>query len=398
MHTKKLFFIPVVLLFAFLGYEALRYFGFFTQTPEAMVFRDNSFQPAPSVETTEDQAVDIRYETIAENLEVPWSIVFTSASRILVTERPGRVRVITNSMLDPEPLLTLNDVQSGGEEGLMAMVLDPNYNENKKVYLCYAYQTQEGFKDRVIRVRDDGDALVPEQVVIENIPAATFHAGCQLGFGPDSKLYISTGDAGKKELAQDLSSLAGKILRINADGSIPDDNPFANSPVWSYGHRNPQGLAWHPVNQLLYSSEHGPSIFDGPAGGDEVNLIQKGLNYGWPEVHHQETQAGMIDPLLVFTPAIAPGVATFYTADVLPQFKNNLMVGMLKGEGILQVKFSENEPSKVESYQQIKPGFGRIRAVAEGPDGYLYFTTSNQDGRGNLQDGDDKLVRIVPAE
>lgn len=382
-----------------LGWWAVRYLGVFESNPLSQSFDITSPSLTPDSESVQAQTepVELSYETVAEGLMVPWDIVFTSEDRILVTERLGRIRAIVNGRLQEQPLITFPEVSSRGEEGLMGLALDPEYGSNKYLYACYAYPTEVGYRDRVVRLIDNGDQITVDQTIIENIPAATFHAGCAIAFGPDDKLYITTGDAGQRQLAQRRDSLAGKILRLNPDGTIPRDNPFPNSPVWSLGHRNPQGIDWYPGTDVLYESEHGPSVFDGPAGGDEINIIRKGENYGWPVVHHQESQSGMINPALVFTPAIAPASGSFYSGTAIPQYSDNFMVGMLQGEGILFVKPNPQDPTQIQSYEQLKLEYGRVRAVVGGPDEAIYFSTSNQDGRGDLQSGDDKIVRIRPA-
>lgn len=338
--------------------------------------------------------VSIEVETVATGLEVPWTIAFTSETRMLVTERPGRLRVIENGKLLPKSLHTFS-VSSEDEEGLMGLVVDPDYEKNHFIYVSYAVPDNGALKVKVERFTDNGESLSDSKVILDNIPAARFHAGSALKFGPDGSLYITTGDATDKNIAQDKQNLGGKILRLNADGSIPNDNPFPDSPVWSYGHRNPQGIAWHPVTKELYETEHGPSVFDGPAGGDEVNHIMKGENYGWPLVSHEKKRPGTIVPLLVFTPAEAPASATFYSSDKIPQFTNHFFFGVLKGEGVIKVLFDENNPDKVLSYEKLsKVKLGRIRDVIEGPDGALYFTTSNRDGRGKAASSDDRVMRI----
>jgi glucose/arabinose dehydrogenase len=184
-------------------------------------------------------------------------------------------------------------------------------------------------------------------------------------------------------------------LRINKDGSVPDDNPFAGSAVWSLGHRNPQGIAWHPVTGELYATEHGPSGFDGPGGGDEVNRIVKGANYGWPVVSHERSREGMISPLLVFTPAEAPASAAFYSGERISQFSNNFFFGALRGEGLWRVIFSQTEPDRILYKEKMFGGkYGRIRDVVIGHDGNLYFTTSNRDGRGEPVKSDDRIMRV----
>lgn len=337
-------------------------------------------------------------EVVAENLFVPWSIVFTSPERMLVTERNGTIRVIEHNILLPTPLHTFTEVSTTSEEGLMGMALDPQYDTNKYVYVCLAYDTGNGLADKVVRLTDQGTSLTDPIIILDAIPAAKYHAGCRIQFGPDEKLYITTGDATNKDQAQDLSTLGGKILRINYDGTIPADNPFLNSPVYSYGHRNPQGITWHPVSNVLISTEHGPSLNDGPAGGDEINRIEPGNNYGWPLVSHDDNQSGLTAPLLQFTPAVAPGSALLYSGEVFPEWNGNLLFGALKGEGIIRVVFKDESVTAIQSYDQLNIQVGRIREVVQGPDGYIYFSTSNQDGRGELRQGDDKIYRIVPAQ
>jgi glucose/arabinose dehydrogenase len=333
---------------------------------------------------------------VAEDLYVPWSIVFTSSDRMLVTERNGRLRIIKDGILSEQPLKIFEEVSSNGEEGLMGLALDPDYKENKYIYVSYAYGGTDKLSVKVVRYKDEGDKLSGEKTIIDKLPAERYHAGCRLRFGPDGKLYITTGDAGERKLAQDINSLYGKILRINSDGSIPEDNPFPGNPVWSYGHRNSQGIDWYPGTDIMYSTEHGPSGFDGPGGGDEVNIIVKGGNYGWPVVSHKESKDGMISPVLEFTPAIAPASGMFYRSDSIPGFKNNFFYGCLRGSGMMRVIMDKDDPLKIISNELMpEVNFGRIREVTEGPDGAIYFSTSNRDGRGSVREGDDKIYKIV---
>ncbi|MBZ0098654.1 MAG: PQQ-dependent sugar dehydrogenase, partial [Taibaiella sp.] len=338
---------------------------------------------------------DYNIEPFVQGLEVPWSIVFTSEDRILVTERPGRLRIIENGKLVSEPLKTFHEVSSGSEEGLMGLALDPEYISNKLIYISYAYEKSGDLYVKVIRCKDNGSSLTEEAMIFDGIPAAQYHAGCRLRFGPDGMLYITTGDAGERKLAQDLDKLHGKILRINPDGSIPADNPFPGSPVWTYGHRNPQGIDWYPGTNTMWETEHGPSGFDGPGGGDEVNVIVKGKNYGWPEVSHTDSKEGMVSPLLVFTPAEAPASGMFYKSGKIAEFKNCYLFGCLRGNGIMVVKVDESDPTKQVSFRKIADTYGRIRDISEGPDGNIYFSSSNRDGRGKVQSGDDKIYRIT---
>lgn len=354
---------------------------------------------SPKDEGENVEKKDFELVPVAENLEVPWSAVFTSPERLLVAERLGRVIAVENGSKKSEPLHVFGEVSSGSEEGLMGMTLDPHYGENKYIYFAYAYQTGSKQAVRVVRLTDEGERFSNEQVILEGIPAAQYHAGTRIAFGPDQKLYITTGDATDKGTPQNLESLGGKILRINADGSIPEDNPFEGKPVFSYGHRNSQGIAWDTRTGEMYATEHGPSVFDGPAGGDEVNHIMPGGNYGWPLVSHKEKATDMEAPLLVFTPAVAPAGVLFYTGTNLPQFTNTLLFAGLKGEGLYQVILENNDPDKVEEYQKIKGiEVGRIRDVFQGPDGNVYIVTSNRDGRGKPAANDDKIYKLQVKE
>jgi glucose/arabinose dehydrogenase len=349
--------------------------------------------------TAKDQ-VSFRVETVIGNLEVPWSIVWAPDGRMLFTERIGRVRIYENGKLRPAPLFTVPDVEPSGESGLMSIALHPQFAANHFLYLSYAYKG-ENQNVRVVRYREAETGLTDRKVIIENIPAAQFHAGCRLRFGPDSKLYITTGDATRRDLAQRLDSLAGKILRVNDDGTVPADNPFvgqqnARPEIWSYGHRNPQGIDWQPGTNLLFETEHGPSGFDGPGGGDEVNIVEKGKNYGWPVIHHTQTHPGKEAPLLEYTPACAPASGMFYRGGAFAQFRGNFFFGCLAGRRMIRVVL---DGRRVVTQENLLAGkYGRIRDVAEGPDGYLYFSTSNQDGRGSPAADDDRIIRLVPVK
>ena len=361
--------------------------------------------PAPGrgageVETSAQSQTSFKVETVIGNLEVVWSIVWAPDGRMIFTERPGRVRAFENGKLRPEPLLTVPDVEPRGESGLMSIALHPQFASNHLLYLSYAYSAN-GQQVRVVRYRETPGGFTDRKVIIESIPAAQFHAGCRLRFGPDGKLYITTGDATERDLAQKLDSIAGKILRLNDDGSVPGDNPFvgqanARPEIWAYGSRNSQGIDFQPGTNLLFETEHGPSGFDGPGGGDEVNIIERGKNYGWPVIHHGATQAGMESPLLEYTPACAPGSGTFYRGSQFPQFKGNFFFGCLRGERIIRVTL---DGRRVVSQEDLLKGkYGRIRDIAEGPDGYIYFSTSNRDGRGTPASDDDRILRLVPVK
>jgi glucose/arabinose dehydrogenase len=209
---------------------------------------------------------------------------------------------------------------------------------------------------------------------------------------------VTTGDATTREIAQKLDSLGGKTLRLNPDGTTPADNPFPGSPVFSYGHRNSQGLDWQPGTGLQFQTEHGPSGFDGPGGGDEVNIVEKGKNYGWPVVHHKMSHEGMVSPLLEFTPAIAPSGASFVTGSKLPAFKGDFLFACLIGERLMRVRLDPANPRRVlDTEPFFVQEYGRLREVQNGPDGAIYFTTSNRDGRGSVRRGDDRILRLTQA-
>jgi glucose/arabinose dehydrogenase len=282
----------------------------------------------------------------------------------------------------------------------MSVALHPQFASNRWIYLSYAYQSNELFV-RVLRFRETESGLTDRRVIIENIPAARAHAGCRLRFGPDGKLYITTGDATDRNLAQQLNSLAGKILRLNDDGTIPSDNPFAGRSdarpeIFAYGSRNAQGIDFQPGTNLLFETEHGPSGFDGPGGGDEVNIIERGKNYGWPVIHHRETRAGMEAPLLEYTPACAPASGMFYRGTKFPQFTGNFFFGCLRGTKIIRVVLDGRRVVSEENL--LDAMYGRIREIAEGPDGLIYFSTSNRDGRGQPASDDDRIMRLVPVK
>jgi glucose/arabinose dehydrogenase len=355
---------------------------------------------AGEIEFSAQTQSSFKVETVIPNLEIVWSIVWTPDGRMLFTERPGRVRVYENGKLRPQPLFVVPDVEPRGESGLMSIALHPQFASNHLLYLSYAYNSN-GQRVRVARYRETPDGFVDRKVIIENIPAAQFHAGCRLRFGPDGKLYITTGDATDRQIAQQLNSLGGKTLRLNDDGSVPSDNPFvgrsdARPEIWTYGNRNAQGIDFQPGTNLLWETEHGPSGFDGPGGGDEVNILERGKNYGWPVIHHRATHEAMESPILEYTPACAPASGMFYRGSQFPQFNGNFFFGCLVGERIIRVVANGRQVVSQENLLEHK--YGRIRDMAEGPDGYIYFSTSNRDGRGRPADDDDRILRLVPVK
>lgn len=338
-------------------------------------------------------AQNFQVETVAENLEVPWAIAFGPDGKIFVTERIGQLRVIENGVLNPEPVETFN--VGGFEGGLLGIALDPNFEENHYIYLYYTYNDFLSTFNKLSRFTESENKLVDEKVLLDKIPGGPVHDGGRIKFGSDNKLYITTGEAGNTALAQDLNSLGGKILRINSDGTIPDDNPFADSPVYSLGHRNPQGIDWDPVTGKLVATEHGPSGEKGFAH-DEVNVIESGKNYGWPEIIGDETKTGLETPLLhTGSDTWAPSGATFYDSDNISEWENNFFIGTLRGNHLRMLDL-DLENNQVVSSESLFSEYGRLRDASVGPDGNLYIMTSNRDGRGTPAPNDDRILRIVP--
>ncbi|HOD75471.1 MAG TPA: PQQ-dependent sugar dehydrogenase [Syntrophorhabdaceae bacterium] len=336
-------------------------------------------------------------------LEVPWSLVFLPDGRALVSERPGRIRLIRKGVLAPRPWATI-DVRSAGEGGLMGLAVHPAFPGEPYVYAMYTYTEKGETMNRVVRFKDDGDTGRFDRVILDRIPGARNHNGGRIAFGPDGMLYICTGEKYERKLAQDLNSLNGKILRVTPGGVIPPDNPF-NSPVWSYGHRNPQGLAWHPVTGELFVSEHGPSGESLVFGNDEINIIVRGGNYGWPVVAGAPSVKPYRDPIIVWKRATPPGGITFCRKGPLSHLENDLFIATLRSDALIRVKLRrERDRYAVTAIERwfvagdVEGRYGRIRDVVQGPDGYLYFLTSNRDGRGSPRQDDDRIYRIMPRQ
>ena len=347
------------------------------------------------VEAQEFEEYGVKVETVAEDLEIPWAISFAPDGRIFFTERVGSLRVIEDGKLNSEPVIIL-DVGKG-EGGLLGLALDPNFEENHYLYLYYTYSELLSTYNKVVRFTENDNKLSDEMVLIDKIPGASWHDGGRIKFGPDEKLYITTGDAGNADSSQDLGSPSGKILRINSDGSIPEDNPFKDSPVYSLGHRNPQGLDWDNSGKLV-SSEHGPS---GDRGGarahDEVNVIESGKNYGWPKVIGGESDPQFIDPIIhTGDETWAPSGASFYKSENIPEWTNNYFIATLRGNHLRMLNLDLEKNEVISSDALFEKTFGRLRDASMGPDGNLYLLTSNQDGRGSPAENDDRILRIVP--
>ncbi len=329
-------------------------------------------------------------EIIASDLSVPWDMDMSDTGDIYFTERPGRIRKIEEGSLLPEPLTAFEEPFISREEGgLMGIALDPDFLRNRYLYVMHSYLKDNIIYNRVVRLVGGNQSISVDRILLDNIPGGSIHNGGRIRIGPDEKLYITTGDAGNPDLSQDTASLAGKILRIELDGSIPPDNPIPHSPVYSWGHRNPQGLAWNE-DSVLYASEHGRT------GHDEINIILPGKNYGWPLVEgEEETDAAVtIKPLVNSEEDTwAPSGMDFVKEGPL---RGNLLVAALRGEQLLAVILKENgrEAERVESW--LGSRYGRLRNVYAAEDGSVYLMTSNRDGRGIPDGTDDKILRLIP--
>lgn len=320
-------------------------------------------------------------EVAATGLFVPWDVVFLPDGDMLVPERSGSLRRLGKT----PAVMTVPAVHTGGEGGLMGVALHPSFSKNDLVYI-YFTANENGQKNRVARFKLTDNKLTDQKIIIDNIPSAIYHDGGRIAFGPDGMLYITTGDANNANLAQNLNSLAGKTLRLTPEGQIPSDNPFGTS-VWSYGHRNSQGIAWDHLGRM-WQTEHGRS--GATTGFDELNLVEKGKNYGWPVIQGSDTRDGMVTPVHNSGPneTWAPASLTFA--------HGSLFFGGLQGNTLYQAKIEPN--GSVGGIQKYLTGkFGRLRAVVGHSDGSLFVTTSNRDGRGTVRAGDDKIIKIHPG-
>lgn len=329
-----------------------------------------------------------KIEVIAENLYVPWAIDISNEGIIYFTERSGAVRVIKDGKILTEPLMRFGaPFVSQGEGGLMGIALDKNFTKNHYLYVMHSYGIGNLIFNRVVRLIEINNRASIDKVLIDKIPGGQIHNGGRIKIGRDQKLYITTGDSGNSALAQDSTSKAGKILRIELDGSIPKDNPINNSPVYSLGHRNPEGIAWN-LNNVLYESEHGQSAHD------EINIIKSGTNYGWPLVQGNED----ITEVVIQKPLIHSGEDTWAPSGVTfvdkGPWQGKLLVACLRGQQLLAITMNSNGTivKNVESW--LKNEYGRLREVVQGRDGAIYLTTSNMDGRGNPRIGDDKIIKL----
>jgi aldose sugar dehydrogenase len=340
-----------------------------------------------------------RIDTVARGLQIPWGVAFAPDGRIYASERPGRIRIIENGRLRSEPWAVL-PVAAGGA-GLLGLAVSPDYRESRAVYVTGSFPAgrDSAVENRLYVLRDENGNAGAPQLLLGNLPSARAHAGSAVIFGPDDKLWVTLGDAFQPAQAQDRNVFAGKILRMEPDGSPALDNPWPGSRVYALGLRNPQGLAWDPASGSLFATEHGPSAWpweDGRTHDDELNVIVAGGNYGWPHVTAFDSHEGSHAAIAVWTPAIAPSGLAFYTG-AHAAWRNSLLLGALRGRHLRRIQLERDARGRwsvaAEEEIHLNAEPTRIRGVLIGPDGHLYVTTSDRVG----PDGrpDDHLYRIV---
>ncbi|MFO0704902.1 MAG: PQQ-dependent sugar dehydrogenase [Candidatus Andersenbacteria bacterium] len=392
-HTKKIWLTTaiVVVVLAALGvilFFVLRARSDTTATTNTAVVTQTQ---TPTATPVVPPATSKATETVVSNLEIPWELVFVLDNHMLVTERAGTLLHIS----DKKTALPIAGVEHLGESGLLGLELHPDFATNHQLYLYLTTRTGDKITNRVDRYEFDGVSLSNKKTIIENIPGEANHDGGRIKFGPDGKLYIATGDGQDQFQAQNTKVLHGKILRVNEDGSIPSDNPFGNA-VWSIGHRNVQGLAWDDQGRL-WATEHGPSADCPLCGQDELNLIEKGKNYGWPTIVGDQKQDGLVSPILhsgADKDTWAPSGMVFYKKPGAKQ--GSFFFAGLRGETLYEAKLTGDRSVKL--VEHFKGQFGRLRTVVIGPDGFFYLLTNNTDGRGTPKEGDDKIIKIDPTQ
>lgn len=338
--------------------------------------------------------------TYVVGLNTPWQIAFMPDGRMLVTERGGFVRVIENSRLNPQPYLNLRDsVVTEGETGLTGIAVDPDFSQNHYIYVGYTYEKSKNpivFRNKMVRYKENPTTKKPifDKIILDGIEGYVMHNTGPIKFGPDGKIYWPAGERYIPEYAQDMTKLNGKILRLNRDGTIPMDNPFPNSYIYTLGHRNSQGIDWQPVTNHLYNTEHGPSETQGCCM-DEINLIEAGNNYGWPVIRGMQHKTGMVTPVVYSgdTTTWAPAGAAFIRSG---KWTGSFVFGGLRGEALYRAVFNASDPRKIDTVETYFKGeLGRIRTVELGPDGIIYIATNNRDGKGVARTAEDDRILIL---
>lgn len=341
-------------------------------------------------------------DVYADHLDTPWELAFAPDGRLFFTQRPGKVSVIEKNG-HPKVWLDLDSAaEEVGESGLLGITLHPQFNQNGYVYLSYTYAESKAplkLVNKLVRYKENAATKTPvfDKVLLDGVEGNYLHNIGPLEFGPDGKLYAAIGDRFAPDVAQDLLDLSGKILRMNDDGTIPNDNPIAGSYVYSLGHRNPQGLAFHPETNELWSTEHGPSEEQGCCR-DEINLIKPLKNYGWPVIRGDEQQAGLETPVYHSgdTTTWAPTGGAFVTQG---EWEGSFLFTGLRGQALYRAIFDPGDPSKIQNVERfLYQKFGRLRNVIEGPDGKIYISVSNQDGRGDPLTTDDRIIALTQNE
>jgi len=350
-----------------------------------------SASSAQKLSPTTGDDTEFKVVTITEGLQHPWSLAFLPNGDILVTERPGRLRIISDGHLEPQPISGLPEITAAGQGGLLDVVLHPDYQTNGWIYLSYAAAGPGGFGTELARGRLKERVLVDFELLFRLQPKSGTrqHFGSRILFDRAGFLYLTVGDRGEKMRAQNRADHAGSVIRLHDDGRVPKDNPFyghqkVKAGIYSYGHRNPQGLALHPDTGDVWLHEHGPQ------GGDELNRVQPGFNYGWPVITYGVNygsgtaigegvrKAGMQQPEYYWVPSIAPSGMTFYTGDVFPRWRGDIFIGSLKFQLLTRLHMKGGSVEKETRYLQGE--LGRIRDVRTGPDGYLYLLTDATNG------------------
>ena len=329
---------------------------------------------------------NVTVTTWVDSLTVPWSLRFLPNGDALVAQRTGAIVRIPKGSSEQVPFLKISNVVVEGDVGLMGMALHPDFSDHPYIYVMYTYRKGKNkLVNRVARYYSKGDTATFDRIIFDNIPAAPIHVGGRIAFGPDGMLYIGTGSRHNPSSAQDMNSLAGKILRVTPNGNIPKDNPFGNSPIYSLGHRVVEGITWDPKTGEMFNADIGPNA------RDEINHVHKGSNDGWPIVVGAPGISQFEDPIVMWKNAtVPPAGMTFYHGD--------LYVATLKSQALVRIVFGKNyKVKKIERWFALTPTrglYGRLREVREGPDGNLYVCTTNTDGRAMLRPGDDKILKL----